>query len=478
MAGVNMYRRKNQMLELFICITDAFVVLASVVLAGWIRYGSIDNWKILEDVRQSCGAVLLIHVALFYFMRVPEDFFRRGRFRELMLCIRYNVMLVICIAFFGFVIKDELIMSRLMLGYFFIIDTILLWIIHTMVRNKGWILKEQKKSKENLLVITTLKEVDEILERFLSSKEIVWSISGIILLDVKGEQEPIKGIPVLTREDDFFGFAAKQVVDEVFIRVDSIRKNEKLLKKMILEFEHMGLVVNLNLDLFNLGFSGEKRIYPLEKYNVIAFSSHLLDYRMVLMKRLMDIVGGIVGLVITVVVAVFLAPFLLLESPGPLIFKQKRVGQNGRVFDFYKFRSMYADADLRKADLMSQNEMNGLMFKMENDPRVTKVGKFIRRTSIDELPQFWNVLKGDMSLVGTRPPTVDEFQQYELYQRRRMSFRPGITGLWQVSGRSDIKDFDEVVKLDLEYIDNWSIALDIKIICKTILVVIKGIGAR
>ena len=139
---------------------------------------------------------------------------------------------------------------------------------------------------------------------------------------------------------------------------------------------------------------------------------------------------------------------------------------------------MYVDAEARKKELMARNEIQGLMFKMENDPRVTRVGAFIRKTSIDELPQFWNVLKGDMSLVGTRPPTVDEYQQYSYYQKRRISFRPGITGLWQISGRSDIKDFDEVVKLDLEYIDNWSLMLDFKIIFKTIGVVLGRNGAK
>ena len=199
---------------------------------------------------------------------------------------------------------------------------------------------------------------------------------------------------------------------------------------------------------------------------------------MVLIKRLIDIAGALVGLLITGVAGIFLAPALLLESPGPLIFCQNRVGLNGRIFKFYKFRSMYVDAEERKKELMAQNEVQGLMFKMEHDPRITKVGAFIRKTSIDELPQFWNVLKGDMSLVGTRPPTVDEYEQYTGYQKRRISFRPGITGLWQISGRSDIKDFDEVVKLDLEYIDNWSLLLDLKIICKTILVVFKGSGAK
>jgi lipopolysaccharide/colanic/teichoic acid biosynthesis glycosyltransferase len=134
----------------------------------------------------------------------------------------------------------------------------------------------------------------------------------------------------------------------------------------------------------------------------------------------------------------------------------------------YKFRSMYVDAEERKQELLEQNEMDGLMFKMENDPRITRVGRFIRKTSIDEFPQFFNVLKGDMSLVGTRPPTVDEFVQYKSYHKRRLSAKPGITGLWQVSGRNDIDKFEDVVKLDLEYIDNWSIYLDVKILIKTV----------
>ena len=222
---------------------------------------------------------------------------------------------------------------------------------------------------------------------------------------------------------------------------------------MILELEKMGIVVNMNIDIFNLGVEDSKRVYRLGYYYVVAFTSRLFDYRLLLIKRLMDIVGAIIGLLLTAVVIIFIAPAILLESPGPLIFKQKRVGRNGRIFYFYKFRSMYQDAEERKKELMEQNEMQGQMFKMENDPRITKVGNFIRKTSIDELPQFWNVLRGDMSLVGTRPPTLDEYENYESYQKRRISFRPGITGLWQISGRSNIKSFDEVVKLDLEYID-------------------------
>jgi len=169
---------------------------------------------------------------------------------------------------------------------------------------------------------------------------------------------------------------------------------------------------------------------------------------------------------------------IYLQSPGKVLFSQNRVGKNGRIFKCFKFRSMYMDAEERKKELLIENEMNGAMFKIKNDPRITKIGKFIRATSIDELPQFFNVLMGDMSLVGTRPPTEDEVEQYDDYHWRRLSIKPGITGLWQVSGRNEISDFEDIVKLDTEYIDSWSIWMDIKLIFKTMKIVFIRAGAR
>ena len=168
--------------------------------------------------------------------------------------------------------------------------------------------------------------------------------------------------------------------------------------------------------------------------------------------------------------SVILGPVIYLKSPGPIFFSQIRIGRKGRPFKIYKFRSMYMDAEERKKELEQQNQMEGnLMFKLKDYPRIIKgIGNFIRKTSLDEFPQFWNVLKGDMSIVGTRPPTADEYSRYSPHHKRRLSMLPGITGLWQVSGRSKITDFEEVVRLDTEYIENWSLSLDIKIILKTI----------
>lgn len=205
--------------------------------------------------------------------------------------------------------------------------------------------------------------------------------------------------------------------------------------------------------------------YPVITYHRICLSSWAL-----FAKRIIDIFGALVGIIALSPIMLITAIAIKLDSNGPVIFKQRRVGQNGRHFNMYKFRSMCVDAEEKKKELMAQNEVSSnLMFKIKNDPRITRVGHFIRKTSIDELPQFFNVLIGNMSLVGTRPPTLDEVDLYKRSHWRRISIKPGITGMWQVSGRSSIKDFEKIVEMDTEYIDHWSIFLDFKILIKTVL---------
>ncbi|HEY9669689.1 MAG TPA: sugar transferase, partial [Coleofasciculaceae cyanobacterium] len=191
-------------------------------------------------------------------------------------------------------------------------------------------------------------------------------------------------------------------------------------------------------------------------------------------KRVLDIVGSIVGLGLTSILFVPIAIAIKLDSPGPIFFGQIRKGWLGKEFRIWKFRSMYIDAEKRKAELLAQNQQtDSKTFKMDNDPRITRVGRFLRKTSLDELPQFWNVLKGEMSLVGTRPPTPNEVDIYEVPEWQRLDVKPGMTGEWQVNGRSSVRNFEDIIKLDLRYQRNWSLAYDLKLILKTILVVLR-----
>lgn len=192
-------------------------------------------------------------------------------------------------------------------------------------------------------------------------------------------------------------------------------------------------------------------------------------------KRLIDIAGAMVGLIITGLVAIPVAIATQFDHPGPIFYSQIRCGLNGKTFRIWKFRSMVVEAD--KLKHLVHNEAKGCIFKNRNDPRITKIGNFLRRTSLDELPQFWNVLKGDMSLVGTRPPTVDEVMTYKRHHWQRLMVKPGITGEWQANGRSRVEDFEDIVKMDVAYQDKWSVSYDISLILKTILVVFAKDGA-
>ncbi|RDU24776.1 sugar transferase [Anaerosacchariphilus polymeriproducens] len=261
----------------------------------------------------------------------------------------------------------------------------------------------------------------------------------------------------------------KHAIDQIYILQRSVKW--KVMKNIIQECMEMGVTANVLLHCNHLEgvhmYTSSCGTYPVVTYHTVSLNKYES-----IIKRILDIVGSLVGIVLSSPIMLVTAIIIRSTSKGPAIFKQVRVGQNGRQFKIYKFRSMYLDAEEKKKELISKNKLeSNHMFKLENDPRITKVGKFIRKTSIDELPQFFNVLKGDMSLVGTRPPTMDEIEYYERWHWKRMSIKPGITGLWQVNGRSQITDFQKIVEMDIEYITKWNVLLDIKILFKTIYVI-------
>lgn len=326
------------------------------------------------------------------------------------------------------------------------------------------------KSSKKVLVITVSSRLDRILQQLTQTCSFNDCIAAVSVFDNSYYQHP--NFDVVPRER-LIEFATRSVVDEVFI---SLPSDYYSIEDLVIQFENMGITVNVNINALDFQI-GEKRLQEIAGFSVVTFSTNFYNYSHIVAKRILDIIGSFFGLLLCGIAAIFLVP-MIRKDGGPAIFVQERVGKNGRIFKFYKFRSMYIDAEERKKELMAHNTMSGGMFKMDDDPRITPIGKFIRKTSLDELPQFYNVLKGDMSLVGTRPPTKDEYEHYTPEQKRRLSFKPGITGLWQISGRSSITDFDEVVKLDVAYIDGWTIWSDIKILLKTIKVVLMKDGAK
>lgn len=473
-----MYQNKENTKNIILYLIDLIGAFVSYFIANCIWLGLVKGYYILErrELFNELGITLASFIIVILIFNVNRDFLRRTRVEELLYSLKINLIFAAVYAVLLFIRGNTDSVSRGVYVCTVAFDVVLMFTIHCIF--KYYLTKVYSKKKKNvqMYLVTTADRAKNALLQLQDNVQWINKIYGIAVVDADMVGEEILGIPVTAGYSDMVKYVKDEAIDEVFLDVPYATGNS--LRPYIMEFENMGVVVHLNIEFLESFSDFRTSFSMLGAMPVITFANNYYDANKMMIKRMMDIIGALIGIVITLIVTVFLAPALLIESKGPLIFKQKRVGRNGRYFYIYKFRSMYNDAEERKKALMEQNEMKGLMFKMSDDPRITKVGKFIRKTSIDELPQFFNVLFGDMSLVGTRPPTVDEFKQYESYHKRRLSMKPGITGMWQTSGRSNIEDFEEVVKLDLEYIDNWSIGLDVKIIFKTIAAIFKRKGAK
>lgn len=453
---------------------DLLAITAAFLLAYGFKFG---GWQILEDgsYRSYYMVVIGLHILVSFFFRNYSSIVRRGYLQEVKFVLEHMAILGAAIMAWLVFTKQSEQYSRLVLAYFLLIACILMLVVRNIrkciVRRR--LVKSDIRSK--LLVVTTKKRMQSCLEKLSGEKYQAYAISGVVVLDSDEIQQVMGKYPVVANKDTLQEYVLRNVVDQVLVDTDQLTENiENICHQML----NMGIVVHVGINFFFENLPN-MQVDKLGGQTVITASIHTATRVELAIKRMMDICGALVGLLITGIAFIFVAPVIYLKSPGPVFFSQVRVGRNGRMFKIYKFRSMYMDAEERKKELMAQNKMSGLMFKMDDDPRIIKgIGHFIRNTSIDELPQFWNILKGDMSLVGTRPPTREEYEQYSEHHKVRLSFRPGLTGMWQVSGRSDITDFEEVVRLDEQYIEEWSIWLDIKIIFKTIGVVLARKGSE
>lgn len=454
-------------------ILDILVTIISFIIAYYIRNSFIfHRFPTLYELEQYLWILWVVVPSW------PIIFKRMGLYNgvlkaelsELVYALMRAVVvgaLIITTAIFA---ADDNLFSRLLFGIFIIVNFVLLLAEKIILRNI-WA-RAQKNVKDRQVVLVSNPEgVFKFTNLVSKDEDIRLKILGYF--SINGDQSYVDGISCLGSLKNFNHFLIQKTVDEVIFVLPKDYISD--MEEYIVTCEELGITVRMLLDLYDLKIS-KTQISYMGNIPMLIFHTVSLNEDQQFIKRLIDIFVSLIGLFITGILYIILGPIIKLQSPGPVLYSQPRVGRNGRIFKCYKFRSMYADADERKKELEHLNKMKGAIFKIENDPRITPIGKIIRKYSLDEFPQFWNVLKGEMSLVGTRPPTVDEVKQYENRHWRRLSIKPGITGLWQVSGRNNIEDFDEIVALDVKYIDNWSIWLDLKIIAKTVVAVFKKTG--
>lgn len=489
-------------------LLDIICMQVSFVLAYWVVHG-FGNPYVRGDYQYQVLVLIASQIITILFSNQYSGILRRGVFRELFSVLKYMLLTLAIALVYLFVTKHSATASRLQYGLTSVLFVVIAYIVRQLNKKRIALHNANIRNRRSIVLITGKDLVRDAVEKLTAdNRSRSFFISGIILLDGKdGETFSVEGvttsnspiadassvgegrpIPVMAMGEHAVRDLIHGWVDEVFLlQPDEIKFPVKLIDDLM----KMGIQVSYTISALSESDWFATDISSIGPYKVLTNSVRFISAGQLIVKRLMDIAGGIVGCIITGILCIFVGPAIYIKSPGPIFFAQERVGQNGKPFKMHKFRSMYLDAEERKAALMEKNKIrDGMMFKMDDDPRIigsekknrkgkpAGIGNFIRNTSIDEFPQFYDVLRGRMSLVGWRPCTMAEWERYDMQHRVRASMKPGLTGMWQVSGRSDITDFNEVVRLDREYIENWSLGLDLKILLKTVVVVIKGHGAE
>lgn len=483
-------------------ISNVIAIVAAFLIAYTFRFGwePDDTFRNINDALV-LSYLLFCYVAVFMIYRGSAASGRRGLLRLLKESFIYTLFTAGLFASIVYMAHISDSIPRLFFGYFFgfyfVFSFVISGIVHTILRSI------QARNKRQTVIFTDRKDKRKVVRNLLKNGADDFEVIGVAEINSKDESTFYRVSTVAPKnlaskaaeaglvtidpdrfeyrfekdDDDAMTFLKRHNVNLVIISVDHM--NRERMASIIDIVGEMGIDSMVTLDSFAME-EFDSKLEDFGTLEVVRFAPRIFSEVSLFFKRVIDIIGGLIGCIFTLILGIFVAPAILIEDGGPVLFKQKRVGKNGKYFYMYKFRSMYNDAEERRKKLMKsgKNEMNGAMFKMKDDPRITKVGRFIRKTSIDEFPQFFNVLKGDMSLVGTRPPMIDEYEQYSNHHKRRLSLKPGITGLWQTSGRSEITDFEEVVRLDCYYIDHWSVLFDIKILLMTIVTVITGKGSE
>ena len=478
-----MYRKSNKgwLKHIDFIIIDMVSLEVSFFLAYMIRHGFHANLLNIPSYHRMVFVLILIEFVSAMMLRTYSGVLRRGYLDEIWSTIKQAGFVTLLSVLYLFSVQSGDAYSRITLfltGFLYAVIgyiTRIIWKKNLNCRSPV--------NPRSMVIITTKEDAAKAIDNFKRNNYANVAVTGLVITDTSLTGKPINGIPVVADRETVEDYVLSNWIDEVLI---GIPIDSGLSRELHMAFLEMGITLHQALIEVENDSTFERDIERVGGYTVITRSIRILTPMEAFFKRAMDIAGGIVGCILTGILLLIVGPAIYIASPGPIIFSQERVGKNGKVFKMYKFRSMYLDANDRLAELKEKNEMkNGYLFKMHDDPRIIGsekgpgkgIGNFIRKTSIDEFPQFWNVLKGDMSLVGTRPPLLSEWELYEARHRARMAAKPGITGIWQVSGRNNMTDFEKIVEYDTEYIENWSFGLDIKIIIMTVIQIFKREGA-
>ena len=451
-------------------LIDIISLVISFLAAYFIRIDRADDAEYYDLYRDMGIIILVIYLIIVAFSGAHSNILKRSGLREAWQVGILNFEIISVVFALLFISKSTIVYSRMLFAIFIVLDCAVMFILRTLWKLMLLTQFRNGKNTAKVLIVTYEKNADKIIESLKSHNTGYYEFKGIVLEGESTATEVCR-IPVIKMEG-ILDYIKENAINEVFIFLKHGESGKLMSKFMI-----MGLTVHIGLDL-ELRNLSNVTIDNMAEYTIVTSTISRATVGELFVKRAFDILVGIIGIIVTGITFIFVAPVIKAQSPGPVFFVQKRVGKNGRIFNMIKFRSMYLDAEYRKSALMDRNEMNGPMFKVDDDPRCFPFGKFMRLASIDELPQFFNILMGDMSLVGTRPPTLDEFELYKTHHMSRLAMKPGLTGMWQISGRSKITDFEEVVKLDNEYIRNFSLPLDVKIIGKTFFAVLSRKGSK
>lgn len=482
-----MYKIKPQgwVKHLDLILIDIITMQIAFLLAYITRF-----WMGGFDTKSSYLNILLFYtiadIIILIYNNTFQGVLKRGYYQEFTKTIKHAIAIELIVVLFMFSTKTSADYSRIaiyLVGIYYVVIS--------YAARLGWkrflLTRKKTANMSSMYIVTTNDRADKVVQNLQEKNHGQYHILGVCITDEDCKGQSISGVEVTSNIGDMTEYLCREWVDEVFISVPS---SAHYLPMIISELTDMGIIVHQEIIYSYEMDDAFQIVEKIAGKSVITTGINAATYKQAAIKRTIDILAGLAGCFATLLLTIIIGPVIYIKSPGPIFFSQTRIGKNGKKFKMYKFRSMYLDAEERKAELMKENRVkDGMMFKLDFDPRIIGakklpdgtikkgIGNYIRDWSLDEFPQFWNVLNGTMSLVGTRPPTEDEWNKYEQHHRARLAFKPGITGMWQVSGRSNITDFEEVVKLDRKYIQNWSMGLDFRIMLQTVKVVLGKEGS-